>query len=233
MKDTKPFNLDHAKAGAPYACRDGREATVLKWESRREGCPLLGVFDVRDLPGLWTGDGLNSGNRDLDLVMIPLGYIDGKPVFVDDEVEFAGNVVKVVPGDHGFQSCRWPAPAKQYPVTNCTPELVRKYNDVVTCNKHMGWHAHIAAIEGVANAALRHAVDNGQVISTEDHCDAMVRASVKTLEDVQAGRAMRDMAIAHAVLAAVKTVINAHSTCCLHALNGKINLNTIIAEVKA
>lgn len=54
---SKPFNILDAKAGAPYCCRDGRTAQVLKWDGRRFNEPLVGCIGADDVPASWGGDG--------------------------------------------------------------------------------------------------------------------------------------------------------------------------------
>jgi hypothetical protein len=83
---TKPFDLKAAKAGAPYCCRDGQSATILKWDGRHAGYPLIGIYGEEDATMDWATDGRygNSTRDHLDLVMIPIGFRDGTPVWWGD-----------------------------------------------------------------------------------------------------------------------------------------------------
>jgi hypothetical protein len=172
MKETKPFNLEHAKAGAPYMCRNGQEATIIKWDGRDSGYPLIGVRGIQDMPGAWNvrGAWLQSESEDVyDLVMTPLGHINGKPVFVGDKLVVRGctNEYIASPRDiNALHNLAWPAPPRVYPETK-----MRAFDLHAAYIKARG-----GADEGhtaVANAALCHAIDNGQVITMEDHADKL------------------------------------------------------------
>jgi hypothetical protein len=90
---TKPFNVEHAKAGAPYCQRNGLPAWVMRWERQSLNYGISGdrrLTSGVDSTASWTvkgaqfSDGTKSDN---DLVMLPLGYCEGKPVFVGDKLE--------------------------------------------------------------------------------------------------------------------------------------------------
>lgn len=163
---SRPFMLEHARVGAPYACKDGSKATILKWDLRGTN-PLTGFIESdseTDLVCRWDEEGTTYGgaSKHGNLVMLPLGYIDGKPVFVGDEVETnslsidgSWETVAVKPGDHGFTTCRWPAPTKMYPT------LTRSDIDMLKDWCGPDWQVNFA------NAALRHAIDAGQVVLPE------------------------------------------------------------------
>jgi hypothetical protein len=217
MKETKPFNLEHAKAGAPYACRIGREATILKWDGRDSDYPLIGVRDSDDTPGAWKANGAwlqSESECDTDLVMTPLGYIDGKPVFVGDEfLNESGALLVAKPHHRTFSKGRWPAPAKQYPVTEMTMDELRSI-----------WAGEPRVDDGltaIANAALRHAIDNGQVLDSAE------------FNRLFGERAARDMAIAKAVRETCYEIAQGHQmrTGVLDAMD-RMDLGTIIASVK-
>ena len=157
---TKPFDLEHAKAGAPYGCADGSIADILKYTDRN----IFGTIaadDGNEFAASWAPDGMKtSGLLGVDkiLVMLPLGFIDGKPVWVGDE--FIGHADTPCVAKAGlssnFAGSRWPAPAPVYPFTRMSsPELT----EVFDANLML-----IVALENVANAALRHAIDAGQVV---------------------------------------------------------------------
>ena len=122
---TREFNAAHAKAGAPYCCSNGEEATILKWDCRDPIYPIVGVMGEMDDSNEWQSNGLyNDGiNTEYDLVMTPLGMIDGKPVFVGDSIVTDGGMPFDVNPAHAINSsfflhgCKWPAPAKVYPET--------------------------------------------------------------------------------------------------------------------
>lgn len=239
LKATKPFNLEHARAGAPIACANGMEATILKWNSRRDGHPLLGVFGDRDLSMVWRADGSNEGNRDIDLVMTPLGWIDGKPVFVGDELQFHDRTAGVKPAAPGLDLTfwRWPEPEKQYPVTMMTRDELFAVSQAAA-RKSSPFADHGSVVHtAVANAALRHAIDNGQVIPLDQHVKEIGEAHV---QGINSGRAARDMAIAQSALnealaAAGPLYAEAQTTALGRQFverMARIDLAAIIAEVK-
>lgn len=114
---TRAFNKNHAQDGAPYRLRNGREATVLMWTSRNLLYKLAGVYGSEDTPGNWMLDGSfdTRGPSDFDLVMVPLGLIDGKPVFTGDKIVNAyGYEVSVPTSSRDFDCCRWPVLEKKF-----------------------------------------------------------------------------------------------------------------------
>lgn len=161
---TRPFNAEHAKAGAPYCCRGGDEATVLKWDGRGCGFSLIGFFGQFDDIDTWTGNGCNESaiyESEIDLVMIPLGMCEGRPVFVDDILTTRfGGIWIADSADRYFSEFYWPAPAKIYPVSLMT--------DTETYDSISGpFHAHAFQRRQIADAAIRHAIDAGQVVIAE------------------------------------------------------------------
>lgn len=181
-KHTKPFNLEHARAGAPFSCEHGHPIQILAWDRKHPTHPIVGMeTDGEQELVAFRVDGTADhgvGFITSRLVMLPLGYIDGKPVFVGDEIEMkclagAGSEwkhVKAQPGWAGTWNddgtlARWPAPAKQYPVTQMD------YLDLMSAA--MKTNSSPMSITGsqvisMANAALRHAIDAGQVVTAAD-----------------------------------------------------------------
>jgi hypothetical protein len=163
---SKLFSMVDAQAGAPYGCADGASATVFKWDCRRALYKIAGVRGEIDESTMWTKEGRHlSGYGGDALVMLPLGMIDGKPVFVGDEfIWYIDKQLRVaspcMAGACGsWELCTWPAPAKVYPVSLMTfSELSDEYDR---------YHIHATSIRSMANAVLRHAIDAGQVIIAE------------------------------------------------------------------
>jgi hypothetical protein len=173
---SKPFDQAAARAGAPFCCRDGRSADILKWDGRRPGEPLIGFQSDSDIPASWTAGGAyeTGSEGDIDLVMLPLGLIDGEPVFVGDTFLWHDGTPKVATaemagGDWG--RCAWPAPANVYPTFT--------QKDIDTLD---GWSGHNWQVN-FANAALRHAIDAGQVVQVPqgtDERDRKLAVAVRT-----------------------------------------------------
>lgn len=162
---TRPFDAASARAGAPYCCRNGESATILKWDGRQcHGYCLIGVIGAEDVPNSWRANGFfgNSVRQENDLVMTPLGEIDGKPVFVGDEIQSKGNNSKSIaqPMSRHFELFRWPAPPVEYPKTTIEGVAFRRIYD----DSAYGMNQSLVT---VANAALRHAIDEGQVWTPE------------------------------------------------------------------
>jgi hypothetical protein len=222
-QESRPFNFEHAKAGAPYGCRDGSKAEVLKWDAKGGEFKLIGYTEPNgsEVPESWTKHGNASarGESHADLVMLPLGEIEGKPVFYGDKIMDCNDLVEAKPGCHDFKYCSWPAPEKQYPVTGMSGEELHKV--YVTEGKGID-----SGMVAVANAAIRHAIDSGAVATIEaydqlrtdvleaerkyDELRQLVnndakRGAFPAYKDTPEGiaSAARDMAIAEAVKHAV------------------------------
>lgn len=170
----RPFNLEHARAGAPYATRGGLDATILKWDGRNADFPLVGTYGKHDEPNNWRSDGRHStrdSGHENDLVMTPLGFIEGKPFFCGDMiVSTIGTQFKAEPRDKDgdIATWSWPKPARVYPETRMPGH---ELHDVYVKNNDPTVDQSMVA---VANAALRHAIDAGQVVSKEDHEQALI-----------------------------------------------------------
>lgn len=92
--DHKPFNLDHAKAGAPVVTRAGLPVRICCFDVKATHFILLSLVTTKEnleepLTSDRHGCELNSTypGQD-DLLMAPLGYVDGKPVFWGDSIQY-------------------------------------------------------------------------------------------------------------------------------------------------
>jgi hypothetical protein len=110
----KEFNLEHARAGAPYCQRNGLSACIGIWDVKGN-YQLAGVKSCDnkiEVSSSWTNDGRFHKDATVyadDLVMLPLGYCEGKPVFVGDEIiNVCGPVFKARIGMSSFNTCTWP-----------------------------------------------------------------------------------------------------------------------------
>lgn len=260
LKDTRPFNLEHARAGAPIACKGGDKAVILKWDLRGKG-PLLGFVesDGEDIATRWQEDGTTYGKLgdSVALIMIPLGYIDGKPVFVGDEIEMKvfGHLnqwkrVKVGAGwaitwPDDERVAQWPAPAKVYPESTITVHDLEK----ITPHSHRfyaKWDTECGTstityvihgrckidlpLQAIANSALRHAIDAGQVVPTQEANDRIHELN-QQISAASTGRAARDMAVAEAVHAACTDVCVENAATLTTNLVRHIDLAAVIAGV--
>lgn len=170
---TRPFNLEHARAGAPYGCEDGCTALIFKFaESRLFGT----IIGDEEFPASWTPEGVkNSGvviGAEKTLVMLPLGMIDGKPVFVGDEFEMLNTArngwlkFTATPKDRpSSNDLRWPLPAKAYPVTQMPhAEMFDVYSAHLKSLGYVSVQAETSGLAAVINAAMIHAIEAGQVV---------------------------------------------------------------------
>lgn len=155
---TKPFNLADAKAGHPVSTRDGNIATILKFDSPNQGWPLVGVVGPLDGFCRWTsngyvGTGIRMENAH-DLVMAPIGTIDGKPVYPGDMISAHGKTFPVRRSDEIGKDSKWP---RVYPETQMTSAEI-----------HATYGYHGRSCEAVANAAIRHGIDNGYLLDPRE-----------------------------------------------------------------
>ena len=121
---TKPFNLEHAKAGAPYCQRNGLPARIGIWDGKGEDVKLIGALTENngyEYAAVWDTTGRTlTHNNSATLIMLPLGMCEGKPVFVGDELE------NTLPNSSTFiasagmnvtrDNFRWPRKAPRVPV---------------------------------------------------------------------------------------------------------------------
>lgn len=168
---SKPFELAHAAAGALIANRHGDEAFFVAHvpeavsQSRIIVRFKSGEIGTRRESGKhYEGDQVHG-----DLVMLPLGLIDGKPVFVGDELLTpTGTKWTATPlcrADRSFGDCRWPAPEKVYPKTQMDQ------TELADAALHSGHETMVCTggqLYAIANAALRHACEAGQVVPVSE-----------------------------------------------------------------
>lgn len=207
----KPFNLEHAKAGAPVALEDGTEATIIKFDGRNEACPLVVLVGPNDRPHLASIKGYVSFgpmNNRKQLVMRPVGTLQGREVYHGDELLHItpgnGNIVNVTINasqpymdftDGVFTERYWSWPAA-YPVTRMShKEGCAAYDDV----EHLE-----SRVLSVANAAIRHGIDNGYLLDAASEHGRILAEIANGLgwtkdyahADIPAAVRMREVAIA-------------------------------------
>lgn len=195
MQHTRPFNLEHARAGAPIACANGDEVDILKWDRKHTLC-ILGLARQDAAVRVWRADGsyIDANSKAFPLVMTPLGFIEDKPVFVGDEL-VTPTGMQWIPTptcrvERSLGDCRWPAPAPVYPETRMPASEIHA---VYLNNKKPTYYAGLTA---VANAALRHAIDAGQVVLPgEAYYFGDVKNDYKLYGDRASVRACYDRAI--------------------------------------
>lgn len=187
---SKPFDLAAAKAGAPFCGANGEAVRVLIWDRKHPTHPILAIEEDGEQEAVaFRADGTTTHRESLgvvsQLVMLPLGMIDGKPVFTGDVLDFEGRRCVALATGRSFPCCAWPAPAKVYPeFTGDLDKLRQQYN--ASIGEEMG-----RCLLRVANAALRHAIDSGQVVACDHEVVVMGRAT-RTAHDMAVARAAFD-----------------------------------------
>lgn len=234
----RPFDAAAACRGAPFCCTNGWRAEVLKYAANG----LFGTITKpsgEEYPASWTIAGeSDSGviSKDKDLAMLPLGRIEGKPVFVGDRLLDGKGAEFTVTAGQVFGPgclCKWAPPAKVYPETTMRHEdMFDVYAFHLRSRGYTSVGADSNGLAAVANAALRHAVDAGQVVPKDEHEAALHRLGDRLKGITLGDRAERDMDIALAVRsAAYAEVMN-----CAAGHEGtvvrQLNITTIIATVK-
>lgn len=152
---TRPFDYDAAKTGAPVVLECGFPLTIYKWDCNNSERPIVGIYGQDDRIGAWHRDGSCAmvPHSRLGLLMAPIGYLDGKPVFVGDSiVDEHGDVHKAWAQCQFPGKWRWPALPKSYPVTAMTDDELFK-----AANSGNGT---ILAFRTSADAAIRHYIDH-------------------------------------------------------------------------
>lgn len=165
---SKPFNLEHARAGAPFCGIDGEAVRILIWDRKHPTHPIIAIEERGEQEAIaFRADGKAANHPSLgivfELVMLPLGFIDGKPVFVGDKFTHRdGEEVTAAPMDIklGFDGAHWPVPAKEYPTFDGSVDTLAI---VYSQNNNF-----VESLIRVANAALRHAIDAGQVVPVSE-----------------------------------------------------------------
>lgn len=185
---TKPFCAKHAQAGAPFSGEFGEAVRVLIWNRKHPSHPIVLMEEAHDQEVVaFKLDGTAShgmGSIVSKLVMLPLGMIDDKPVFVGDAViNQLGVEIYAWPNAKAeyLGGCTWPTPATAYPVTQMTSD---DFSDAM--GALMLYEGRARA---VANAALRHAIDAGQVVTKADHDAAVERGAERDMDIADAVRA--------------------------------------------
>lgn len=211
---SRPFSLEHARAGAPYCCRDGQQAEILKWDCNHQRFPLIGVVCEKTYhyPESWTVSGEQASDEEFerrpgrDLVMLPIGMLQSKPVFMGDELVTRFGEKFVVEKEHIGdldEENTWPP---SYPVTQM---LLEDFDSTIIASGSKECISASAAC-AIANAAIRHAIDAGQVVladvSEESVRQAYADGQAIAYKHEAGGRAARDLAVAVAVNNAVAEI---------------------------
>lgn len=167
---TKPFNLEHARAGAPVQTDNGHPARIVAFD-RETICDTQLVVLILFPDG---GEAVRTANpfgriqHNETLVMAPLATIDGREVYTGDVLCYKHGVgrvhMEVRPGDAAEinrpDMFFWPDPV--YPETKMTAQElhVAAFGDGA-----IAFYATPpdtpSSLAKVANAAIEHGIQNG------------------------------------------------------------------------
>lgn len=170
LTHTKPFDLNAAKAGATVGLLDqnenGYKLEILKYGDKK----IFGIltdWNGCESAEFWQLDGTYGHraepNGPLTLVMLPLGYCEGKPVFSGDHLyDPTGRGFLADVSDTGsYEVCIWPKPQPKYPETKTDPEEYRAaYNKVLGDSMEN-------SLNRVANLAIKRAIQDGDVFTKQ------------------------------------------------------------------
>ncbi|MGK5049917.1 hypothetical protein ACQ4WP_29130 [Janthinobacterium sp. GB4P2] len=204
----KPFDLEHARAGAPIGLTGGGTARFVAYaEEADPSCCVVVIEDRFNLIGTRRKSGrvneAGATDNPNDLVMLPLGLINGKPVFVGDVIT-APDCKGSFPADAQMNFgdgtvWTWPTPPRAYPETRLSFEAL-----CVSGSMHLT-STNSIGIRALANAALRHACEADQVVPKDESEDAVRKAyadgQAAAFKHEAGSRAARDLAVAQAARA--------------------------------
>lgn len=159
IEDCRDFHFENAKSGAPYCQRNGLGARIGIWDGKNSECPLFGCYlsvGDKEILTSWTKNGkIFEDEREsiYNLVMLPLGYCQGKPVHVGDVLlnKFLEKVVSEA-GEHGknYDALGYKWPPVEVEMPKCT--IPHNKFDVV----YMG----TLFVEDVAKIITKHLLEN-------------------------------------------------------------------------
>lgn len=184
-ENCRPYNHEHAQAGAPIGLRNGCDVKI--HHVVPEFDKLIGMFygvDGTVHAGEWNLKGayydFGHGGR-LDIIMPPVGYCEGKPVFVGDtlidpkwwQTENQSFIVQATNiNGYEFDRCKWPKPKTKNPETRMTLHEM-----------YAVWQAPVEdlapSLRELMNASIAHAIQDGDVFTR-----AQVQAVIKECADI-------------------------------------------------
>lgn len=142
----KAFNAEYAKNGAPYKTRDGEDAVVTKWDGGYKPSPILGYSGNTHMSNQWNELGV-SYFRDAkrDLVMVPLGFMEGDPVYAGDTIGSGKVILRADPKMRDFSAFHWPAPGE---VAASVANLLFEHN-LASVYKMLGVNEYTEALDEI------------------------------------------------------------------------------------
>ncbi len=168
---TKPFNLDDAKAGYPVQTASaGMQAKLIATDLAHSSMlyQIGGNIFYCSVDGfLRNVTGVQHPHQ--TLVMSPIGEFDGREVYPGDMLMSVYGKVVPLPHDVPFDAALYICPPKKYPVTQMTEEQL-----CIVENREPHRPVDFLA---VANAAIRHGIDNGYLLVPDGDVDEHFRVA--------------------------------------------------------
>jgi hypothetical protein len=166
-ENMRAFSLDAAKSGHPLTTRAGREVKFIAHvpDSKDDDAKVVAMPNG-ERPYFYYENGKmwNSGRGDENLFLAPLGYVEGKSVFVGDKLlnsfgnEFEVSLHVHLNAVYVWGVCSWPS---QKPVV----ETQLTDGDINCAWKTTAYGT--GGLREFANIAIARAIADGDVIPTE------------------------------------------------------------------
>lgn len=178
----RPFNLQHAMDGAPIAQRSGLPVRIGFFDVKCRGDFTISGCrtdeDGEEQVFTWATTGQATTRRDTisekDLVMLPLGHCEGKPVHVGDTIQLPdGDIVTITARHYPYLNwpadCTWPKPEPEMPKCTIESDKLIAINKLLFNNSE--W------MKEIANAGLTHALKHQlpEIIDYINACGITIR----------------------------------------------------------
>lgn len=165
----RPYSHEAAQQGAPIGLRNGAKVAILHVTTDK----LIGMFTgVDETPhaGEWDLNGafneMSWEKGRMDIVMLPLGIIDGKPVFAGDVLEHCQTGARHEVGDARLVDLghwRWPLATPIFPKT--------RMSDGDLAEAHLGGLTKTSTPSEerrhIINEGIARAIKDGDVVPAE------------------------------------------------------------------
>lgn len=125
----RPFNIEHAKAGAPVVQKNGNTPRIHVFDRKADNEFIiagLAVYSVYEYNEVWNKDGIcgHASGSDVNLLMAPLGYCEGDPVHMGDKLLYRDKIViadtHAINVDFDAIGYNWPVTGPEMPELNMT-----------------------------------------------------------------------------------------------------------------
>lgn len=177
-RETRPFNIDHWRAGAPIDTEraDGKPAIFEVDATRMFGTCIASSGEKVAQDWDLSGNAYAGAHGPRNLVMVPLFYIGGKPVFVGDEImNDQGFIVKAAPG-HDNDSGQWRWPAAMVKTKMNIADVAKLHWECDTTFRDREWKEDVL---WMIDHGIARSIADGDVIPAETHRAALLEEHEK------------------------------------------------------